>query len=177
MVHEAAALAVYGRANAATPIVSDHDDVLHLQYVDCELEHGQVIGILRRREVGDVSVHEDLAGIDVHNLIGRHPAIGTSDPQVLGRLLAFEPVEKAGVTRNHPCRPGAVVCFQVVQHDALTKLERDDFSSNRHPAPAYCWSMIFSENRFPLFAIPLQAANLTASVPLPAGEGTPAAVR
>src|SRR6266478_8093391 len=30
-------------------------------------------------------------------------------------------------------------------------LERDDFSSNRHPALAYCWSMIFSENRFPLF--------------------------
>ena len=23
--------------------------------------------------------------------------------------------------------------------------ERDDFSSNRHPALAYCWSMIFSE--------------------------------
>jgi hypothetical protein len=34
-------------------------------------------------------------------------------------------------------------------------LERDDFSSNRHPAPAYCWSMIFSENRFPLFGIML----------------------
>jgi hypothetical protein len=26
-------------------------------------------------------------------------------------------------------------------------LERDDFSWSRHPAPAYCWSMIFSENR------------------------------
>src|SRR6266853_1937291 len=27
-------------------------------------------------------------------------------------------------------------------------LERDDFSSNRHPTLACCWSMIFSENRF-----------------------------
>jgi alkanesulfonate monooxygenase len=26
-------------------------------------------------------------------------------------------------------------------------LRRDDFSSNPHPAPAYCWSMSFSENR------------------------------
>jgi hypothetical protein len=34
-------------------------------------------------------------------------------------------------------------------------LERDDFSSNRHPALAYCWSMIFSENRYPLFGIML----------------------
>ena len=32
-------------------------------------------------------------------------------------------------------------------------LERDDFSSNRHPALAFCWSMIFSENRYPLFGI------------------------
>ena len=28
-------------------------------------------------------------------------------------------------------------------------------SSNRHPALAYCWSMIFSENRNPLFGIML----------------------
>jgi hypothetical protein len=34
-------------------------------------------------------------------------------------------------------------------------LERDDFSSNRHPALAYWWSMIFSENRFPPFGIML----------------------
>src|SRR5260370_965952 len=34
-------------------------------------------------------------------------------------------------------------------------LERDDFSSNRHPAPAYSRSMIFSENRCPLFGIML----------------------
>jgi dTMP kinase len=34
-------------------------------------------------------------------------------------------------------------------------LKRDDFSSNRHPALAYWWSMIFSENRRPLFGIML----------------------
>jgi hypothetical protein len=28
-------------------------------------------------------------------------------------------------------------------------LKRDDFPSDRHPALAYCWSMIFSENRHP----------------------------
>src|SRR5215475_877500 len=35
-------------------------------------------------------------------------------------------------------------------------LKRDDFSSNRHLALAYCWSMIFSENRCPLFGIMVQ---------------------
>jgi hypothetical protein len=34
-------------------------------------------------------------------------------------------------------------------------LELDDFSSNRHPALAFCLSMIFSENRYPLFRIML----------------------
>jgi hypothetical protein len=34
-------------------------------------------------------------------------------------------------------------------------LDRDDFSSNRHPDLAHCWSMIFSENRYPLFGIML----------------------
>ncbi|HXL29220.1 MAG TPA: hypothetical protein VN968_08015, partial [Bradyrhizobium sp.] len=34
-------------------------------------------------------------------------------------------------------------------------LERDDFSSDRHPALSFCLSMIFSENRYPLFRIML----------------------
>jgi hypothetical protein len=38
---------------------------------------------------------------------------------------------------------------------AFAILKRDDFSSNRHPALAYWWSMIFSENRYPLFGIML----------------------
>src|ERR1700737_2039006 len=44
----------------------------------------------------------------------------------------------------------AVACLhfaQLEQH--LGALERDDFSSNRHPALLLCLSMIFSENRYP----------------------------
>jgi hypothetical protein len=36
-----------------------------------------------------------------------------------------------------------------------SRLERDDFSSIRHPALSFCLSMIFSENRYPLFRIML----------------------
>jgi hypothetical protein len=39
--------------------------------------------------------------------------------------------------------------------DKLADLKRDDFSSIRHPALAYWRSMIFSENRNPLFGIML----------------------
>jgi len=45
---------------------------------------------------------------------------------------------------------------QPYTYDAV-RLERDDFSSNHHPALALCLSMIFSENRFPLFGIMLYA--------------------
>jgi hypothetical protein len=39
---------------------------------------------------------------------------------------------------------------------ALRALERDDFSSSRHPALDSCLSKIFSENRYPLFGIMLE---------------------
>jgi hypothetical protein len=38
-------------------------------------------------------------------------------------------------------------------------LERDDFSSSRHPALIFWWSMISSENRYPLFRITLKFFN------------------
>src|SRR5712691_7457573 len=47
------------------------------------------------------------------------------------------------------------LAFRAATARQATPLERDDDSSNRHPVPAYCWSMIFSENRYPLFGIML----------------------
>src|SRR6267154_1391309 len=44
-------------------------------------------------------------------------------------------------------------------------LERDDFSSNRHGAPSFCLSMIFSETRYPLFRIMLQSTEPVAQSP------------
>ena len=57
-----------------------------------------------------------------------------------------------------------------VQHLGLDSPppERDDLSSNRHPALRYWWSMIFSENRYPLFGIML---NWWSMAPAFAGTG------
>jgi hypothetical protein len=41
---------------------------------------------------------------------------------------------------------------QVLRREGTT-LERDDFGLNHDPALAFCLSMIFSENRYPLFRI------------------------
>jgi hypothetical protein len=55
-------------------------------------------------------------------------------------------------------RPGAARCGPAAVVDArqnVSALDRNDFSSNRHPDLVSCLSMIFSENRFPLFGIML----------------------
>ena len=89
---------------------------LHLEHVDGELQHRQVVGVLRRGEIGDVAVDEQLAGIEIDDLVGRHAAVGAADPQIFRRLLARQPAEEIGVAGDLAGGPGAVVVFEVVEH-------------------------------------------------------------
>jgi hypothetical protein len=50
--------------------------------------------------------------------------------------------------------PGHAILPRPMSVSAVA-LEQDDFSSIHHPALSVCSSMIFSENRFPLFGIML----------------------
>ena len=47
--------------------------------------------------VGDVAVDEELPRLQADDLVGRHPAVGASDPQVARGLLARETLEEVGV--------------------------------------------------------------------------------
>ena len=116
MIYEPAPLSVHGRADAAATIMSDHEDVLHLQHIDGELQYREIVRILRWREIGDVPVHEHLAGVETDDLIRRHAAVGATDPQVLGGLLAHEPLEETRVCGDLSRRPSAVVGFQIFKH-------------------------------------------------------------
>ena len=118
VVHQAAPFPVDCGADAAAAVMSHHDDVLYFQHVDRELQHREIVGVLRGSEVGDVAVHEQLAGIEVDDLVGRHPAVGAADPQIFRRLLAFEPPKEAGVVGDHSLRPSAIVGLEVLQHPA-----------------------------------------------------------
>jgi hypothetical protein len=86
----------------------DHD-VLHFEHIDRKLEDGQIIGILWRGEVRDIPVDEKLSWVETNDCVGGHATIGTTDPQVFRRLLAFESQEEIRVFGDHPRRPGAVV--------------------------------------------------------------------
>src|SRR5215469_8498349 len=115
VVDEPPTFTIDGGADATAAVMSDNHNVLHFEDVDGKLEHGQIIGILRRSEIGDVAVDEQLAGVEPDNGIRRHSAIGAADPEIMGRLLAFEPPEEVRILRDHPRGPGAVSLFQVVK--------------------------------------------------------------
>ena len=85
-------------------------------HVDRELQHGQVVGVLRRRQIGDVAMDEEFAGIEIDDLVGRDPAVRAADPQIFGRLLPFEPPEEIGVDGDLALRPGAILGLEIVEH-------------------------------------------------------------
>src|SRR5437763_7121490 len=103
MIHQAAALTVHGGTDPATAVMSDDDDVLHLEHVDCELKDRQVIGVLRRGEIRDVAVDEQLPRTEIDDGIGRHAAVRAPDPQILRRLLRREPAKELRSVRSPPC--------------------------------------------------------------------------
>jgi hypothetical protein len=64
-----------GKHSAAT-VMAAHDDVLHLKCLNRILQHGMKVGVEGRRQIGDVTVHKDLAGPQADDLIGRDAAVG-----------------------------------------------------------------------------------------------------
>src|SRR5215510_10254454 len=88
---------VQHRANAATPVMPADDDVFDLQCFHCKLKHGHAIEVRGVDEVRDVPVHEDLAGLEACNDIGRHSTVGATDPEELWRLQSNQALEVAGV--------------------------------------------------------------------------------
>src|SRR5215211_6582249 len=100
-------------------------------------------------------------------LCGAARYVGVGSDGSLRAVASCKAMDFLSSARLQPCSvpPGAEhapfdhACSQNGEPDthvaATCDLERDDFSSNRHPALGYCWSMIFSENRYPLFGIML----------------------
>lgn len=80
MIDQATPLAVHGRPHAAAPIVPHHQNVFYFEHIDGELQNREVICILGRRQISDIAVDKELAGIKADDFIGRHPAVGTANP-------------------------------------------------------------------------------------------------
>lgn len=95
--------------NAAAGVMAHHHDVPDLQVFDGELYGGQCIQIGVHDHVGHVPVHEHFPGLESRDLVGRHPAVGATDPHELRGLLLDKVAEKTRSMLLHPSGPSAIL--------------------------------------------------------------------
>src|SRR5205807_4048861 len=96
------------RENAAAAIVTTDDDVAHAEGLDRVLNDGEAIRIAEQNEIGDVAMHEKLARREADDLVGRHAAVRTADPQVVGILNVAKAVEEMRIAGDSRRGPGAI---------------------------------------------------------------------
>src|SRR6202008_4078738 len=92
----------------------------------------------------------------VHDTLDREHGVSARPARLAGDRLPGETVRVRARCPSFARREGGFLIPSILMGLAMMMgpcarpaLERDDFSSNRHPALAYWWSMIFSENRYP----------------------------
>ena len=68
--------------DTSAAVMTAENDVPDLEYIDRVLHHRPAVEIGMLDRVGDVAMHEDFARFQACDLIGRYPAIGTTDPQI-----------------------------------------------------------------------------------------------
>jgi hypothetical protein len=115
VVDEAMPFLQNGRSHGAASVVATDDDVLDLEDVDGKLHDREAIEIRMYDDIPDVAVNEQLAWKQPDNFIRGHPAVGTTDPQVLGRLLSGELCEEAGMRAGDSRCPLPVVAEQMLE--------------------------------------------------------------
>lgn len=67
-----------------------HDDVLHLEVRDGVGDDAAAVEVRRGQDVGDVAVHEDIAGLEAEDGGLGDAGVGAADPEDLGLLARGE---------------------------------------------------------------------------------------
>ena len=101
-------------SDAATAVVTAHDDVLDVECLDCELQHRHQVHVGTDLEVGHVAMDEHLAAADADHHVGVHPTFEAADEQVLGVLPGSQTFEVVGVAGEFVGHPLAVVLEQLL---------------------------------------------------------------
>jgi hypothetical protein len=83
--------------------------MLDLQVLHGVLDDGERIDVGWDDDVGDVTVAEDLAGLEAENSGFGAAGVGAADPEDLGRLPFAEAFEEGWIGFGEGAAPGAVV--------------------------------------------------------------------
>jgi hypothetical protein len=95
--------------HAAAAVVPAHDDVLHLQHLDRELEDGEAVHVRVDDDVAHVPMDEDLARDRSDDLVRRQTTVGAADPEELRPLHVRQPRKERRIPSGNLCRPLTVV--------------------------------------------------------------------
>ena len=128
--HPGSGVLLDGR-DAAASVMTAHNNVPDLQDLDGVLKHAHQVHVGIDDLIGNVPVDEDIARQQSCDLVRRHTAVGTSDPQVLGPLLLLQLCEEAGALDLDPPCPLLVVLQQ--PEDLFHALLNPPRQANRNP--------------------------------------------
>jgi hypothetical protein len=115
VIGEAKPIAALDGTNAGATVVAANDDVFDFQNIDGELQDGETVEVAMGNDIGEVAVDEHVAWQEANDLIGGNAAVGTTDPKIVGRLLAGEFPKKRGVGLTDAFGPGVVIREEVFQ--------------------------------------------------------------
>lgn len=108
-----------GGANTPASIMATHNDVLDLQYIDRKLHRGQAVQVCVNHQVGNIAVNEQLPRQETDNLVCRHAAIGTTNPQIAGRLLVRQLPKEIRIVSPDVLGPSPVLFKEMAQDPHL----------------------------------------------------------
>ena len=103
------------RFDAAAAIMATDNDVTYLQNVDCILHDGQAVGVAGGYDIGNIAMDKKFSGKQPDNFIGRHAAVGTSNPQILRLLEMGKSLKKPGVPRRQLRNPPPIIIEELFQ--------------------------------------------------------------
>ncbi len=114
IIQQAELMLLQSGPDATASIMSADNNMLDLEYLNGKLDYGETIQVGMHNHVGNIAMNKDFAGRQTTNHIGGNPAVRTTDPQVLWRLLLRELGKKLGILFLDRTRP-----FRIAVHEAF----------------------------------------------------------
>ena len=96
-----------------------YNDVFHFKNIKGELHRGQAVQVCVDHQVGNIAVNEQLPRQETDNLVRRHAAVGTTNPQIAGRLLVRQLPKEIRVVSPDVVGPSPVLFKEMAQDPHL----------------------------------------------------------
>src|ERR1041384_5231701 len=103
------------REDSAASVVSAYDDVLDSKHIYCKLYRRKTVQIGMHHHVCDVAMNEHFSGHQSDDLVCRYPDTGTSDPEILWRLLCRQSHKELRILPGHVRCPYAIVLEELTE--------------------------------------------------------------